>query len=84
MTKLRFCLRFYGHFAAAYGTLWFLLMTAAVCMGAHIETGMIGLIGFPVISLIYSIVRLVIEIVRSKSKIVLDSQDEVDEPDFED
>jgi hypothetical protein len=34
--------RFYGHFAAAYGTLWFILMLAVVFSQSHINAGEFG------------------------------------------
>jgi hypothetical protein len=49
--------RFYGYFAAAYGTIWFCLMLAAVVTQSHINAGAFGLYGFPVIALIYAIIR---------------------------
>jgi hypothetical protein len=49
--------RFYGYFAAAYGTIWFCLMLAAVVSQSHINAGAFGLYGFPVIALIYAIIR---------------------------
>jgi hypothetical protein len=49
--------RFYGHFAAAYGTIWFCLMLAAVLTHSHINAGPFGLWGFPVIALIYALLR---------------------------
>jgi hypothetical protein len=49
--------RFYGHFAAAYGTIWFCLMLFALLTTSHVNTGAFGMFGFPVIALIYAIVR---------------------------
>jgi hypothetical protein len=51
--------RFYGHFAAAYGTCWIVLMTLAIVSMSHIDSGAFGFFGFPIISLIYAIVRTV-------------------------
>ena len=56
--------RFYGNFAAAYGTIWLGMMVLALVTQSHIETGLLGLIGFPVISLIYAVFR--VEIPRSR------------------
>ena len=52
-------LRFYGHFAAAYGTLWLSLLLVSVATQTYINTGIIGFYGFPVIALIYAIIRRV-------------------------
>jgi hypothetical protein len=49
--------RFYGHFAAAYGTIWFCIMLAAVLTQSHINAGEFGLWGFPVIALVYALLR---------------------------
>jgi hypothetical protein len=49
--------RFYEHFAAAYGTMWLVVVLLAVITQSHIETGLFGLIGFPIIALIYAAVR---------------------------
>ena len=53
MTKLRF----YEHFAVAYGTIWLILMLLAVCTASHINAGPYGLFGFPILALIYAFVR---------------------------
>jgi hypothetical protein len=50
--------RFYGHFAAAYGTMCLVMVLLAVVTQSHIETGLFGLIGFPIIALIYAAVRV--------------------------
>ncbi len=48
---------FYGHFAEAYGTFWLVLMVAAVLTQSSIETGWIGMAGFPAVALIYALSR---------------------------
>lgn len=48
-------IKFYYHFAAAYGTIWFFLLLAALLTQSRINTGEFGLIGFPIISLLYAI-----------------------------
>ena len=58
--------RFYGNFAAAYGTLWLVMLLLAVVTQRHIDTGLFGLIGFPIIAIIYAVLR--IEIRRSRYK----------------
>jgi hypothetical protein len=47
-------MKFYGHFAACYGTFWALMMTAAVIGQTHINAGAFGLWGFPVLALLYA------------------------------
>jgi hypothetical protein len=50
-------MRFYGRFAAAYGTLMLAVFVASIVMQSHIAVGPFGYYGFPVIALIYAIVR---------------------------
>jgi hypothetical protein len=50
-------LRFYEHFACAYGTIWLLLLACSFAIQEHIDAGAFGLFGFPVIALIYAFVR---------------------------
>jgi hypothetical protein len=50
-------IRFYGHFAAAYGSIWFGLMICAVVSQSRINTGEFGLYGFPILALLYAIFR---------------------------
>ncbi|MCK6439007.1 MAG: hypothetical protein L6Q71_02255 [Planctomycetes bacterium] len=50
-------LRFYEHFACAYGTIWLVLLVVAFVTHEHIDAGMFGLVGFPIIALIYAFVR---------------------------
>lgn len=49
--------RFYGHFAAAYGTMWFVLFAVALITQSHINLGEFGMFGFPIISLLYAAFR---------------------------
>jgi len=53
--------RFYGHFAAAYGTFWFCLMVAAVLSQSHINAGAFGLWGFPIIAFFYALIRMSVD-----------------------
>jgi hypothetical protein len=48
---------FYGRFAAAYGTCWLLTVLMAVVTQSQIDTGAFGLVGFPLIALIYAVIR---------------------------
>jgi hypothetical protein len=50
-------MKFYGHFAAAYGTIWLLLLGVSLITRSHINAGAFGLFGFPVIALIYAIIQ---------------------------
>ena len=50
--------RFYGHFAAAYGTFWLVMLGTAILSGSHIDAGAFGLIGFPLIAAVYAIARI--------------------------
>ena len=51
-------IRLYGHFAAAYGTIWFVLMLAAVLTQSRIDAGPFGLFGFPIIAFLYALLRV--------------------------
>lgn len=51
-------LRFYGYFAAAYGTFWFCLMVLAVVKQAHINAGGFGFFGFPILAFLYALLRI--------------------------
>ena len=50
--------RFYLHFASAYGSFWLVLMLIALVGQTHIDAGLFGLVGFPVISALYGMVRI--------------------------
>jgi membrane protein implicated in regulation of membrane protease activity len=50
-------LRFYEHFACAYGTLWLLILGLALVTHSYFNTGRFGMVGFPIISLIYAFMR---------------------------
>ena len=49
--------KWWGHFAAAYGTFWALLLALAVVTQSHINTGEFGLYAVPVLCAIYAFVR---------------------------
>ena len=51
-------MKFYGHFAAAYGTCWLVVLVVAFLTGSHIETGLFGLVGFPLGALAYAAFRV--------------------------
>jgi hypothetical protein len=51
-------MKFYGHFAAAYGTIWLLLLGLSLITQSHIDAGPFGLCGFPIIALIYALIRI--------------------------
>jgi cytochrome c-type biogenesis protein CcmH/NrfG len=50
-------LRFYEHFACAYGTLWLVILALALFTHSYFNTGQFGMVGFPIISLIYAFIR---------------------------
>ncbi|MEM9345149.1 MAG: hypothetical protein AAGB26_00900 [Planctomycetota bacterium] len=60
-------IRFYGHFAAAYGTLWLVMLLVAFMSQSHIDAGLFGLLGFPIIALIYAIARSVMSVLLDAS-----------------
>src|SRR5262245_12059134 len=49
--------RFYGYFAAAYGTFWFALFVAAVVTQTRVDAGAFGFCGFPIIAFFYAVFR---------------------------
>jgi hypothetical protein len=50
-------MRFYGHFAAAYGTCWLAMLVAALVLGSNVNAGAVGFFGFPAVSFIYAVGR---------------------------
>ncbi len=50
--------RFYGYFAAAYGTFWLVILGAAVLTQSNVNAGEFGLYGFPLIALLYAFARM--------------------------
>ena len=50
-------LRFYEHFACAYGTIWLVLLVCSFLIQKHIDAGAFGLFGFPIIALVYAFIR---------------------------
>ena len=51
-------IKFYGYFAAAYGSCWLLLFACAFITQSRIDLGELGFFGFPVISTVYAYFRL--------------------------
>lgn len=49
---------FYLYFAAAYGTLFLVVLVVATVTSSHLETGLVGFVGFPVIAAIYAGLKL--------------------------
>lgn len=47
----------YGHFAASYGTCWLIVIGIAVVTQSHIDTGEVGLWGFPIVGIVYMLIR---------------------------
>jgi len=50
-------IRFYGHFAAAYGSCWLLLFLMALITQSRINLGGLGFFGFPIGSAAYAFLR---------------------------
>jgi hypothetical protein len=50
-------IKFYGHFAAAFGSCWLLLFLCAFISQSRINLGEWGLLGPPVISAVYAYFR---------------------------
>ena len=50
--------KFYGHFAAAFGTCFLVMFLLAIVSQSHIDAGEFGFFGFPIISLIYAVFRM--------------------------
>lgn len=50
-------IRFYGHFAAAYGSCWLLLFLCALVTQSSVNLGKLGFFGFPAISAVYAYFR---------------------------
>src|SRR5262245_11525040 len=50
-------LRFYGYFAAAYGTFWFVMFLCFVVTRKNVNAGEFALYGFPVMAFFYALLR---------------------------
>jgi len=50
-------MKFYGHFAAAYGTIWLFMLGLSLITQSHINAGAFGLFGFPIISFVYAFIQ---------------------------
>lgn len=51
-------LRFYGYFASAYGTFWFVGFLVSLGTQNSVQMGQFGYCGFPVIAFIYALIRV--------------------------
>jgi hypothetical protein len=51
-------IKFYGHFAAAYGSCWLLLLLCAFVTQSRIDLGGLGFFGLPAVSTAYAYLRL--------------------------
>jgi hypothetical protein len=60
-------LRFYYHFAAMFGTIWFLMTFIAVVGQTSVNAGSFGLYGFPLISLLFALFMTYVE--KNKSQV---------------
>ena len=59
--------RFYGHFAAAIGTLILAVFFVALVTQSNINVGEVGLFGIPLLALFYAFIRMAGEGRRSTS-----------------
>ncbi len=50
-------IKFYAHFAAAYGSCWLVLFMVAFITQSRIDLGELGFFGFPAISVVYAYYR---------------------------
>lgn len=50
-------IRFYGHFAAAFGSCWLFLFLVVIITQSRIDLGELGFFGFPIGSAIYAYLR---------------------------
>jgi hypothetical protein len=48
---------FYTYFSSAYSTLWLIMFAIAFLTTSHVDAGVFGVIGFPIISAIYAFMR---------------------------
>ena len=48
---------FWTYFTSGYGTLWLVLLGLGLVTQSHIDAGLFGLFGFPIIALIYASIR---------------------------
>lgn len=48
---------FWTYFTSGYGTLWLVLLCLGLITQTHIDAGLFGLFGFPIISVIYAAIR---------------------------
>jgi hypothetical protein len=71
-------IKFYGHFAAAYGSCWLLLFLYAIATQSRINLGELGMYGLPAISAVYAYFRFKgnprLERVIEKTGILIDQQ----------
>lgn len=62
----------FTYFSSGYGTCWLILFAVALLTQSHINTGIIGLIGFPVIGAIYAFVRRSGDIAQLQAGVTLE------------
>lgn len=49
--------RFYLNFSSCYGTIWLVMVGLALVTQSHIDAGAFGMYGFPLVALLYALVR---------------------------
>ena len=57
MDETRPAVSWYTDFAACYGTMWLVMLGAALVSSSHINAGAFGMFGFPVIAAVYAFFR---------------------------
>jgi hypothetical protein len=48
---------FWTYFTSAYGMIWMILLGTAFLVQEHLDAGLLGLFGFPLIAAIYALIR---------------------------
>ena len=58
---------FYTYFSSGCGTLWFFTLALSFFSHRHVETGSVGIFGFPIIALVYALYRRYSDLGKSKA-----------------
>ena len=68
IVRLKMKTSYWTYFTSGYGTLWLILLGLGLITQSHIDAGIFGLIGFPIISAIYVWIRRANDEVASGSQ----------------